>query len=116
MYNGTREHVEQPQESQSYHEIPPHPEIRDKLESYAAGMLDDVEWLAVRTHIAECAPCHAALFRPEIWSAKPPPRRITPPKRGRADRPDRPGWPIVFGTALVSALVAFALGYALGIG
>ncbi|MEV0697689.1 zf-HC2 domain-containing protein [Saccharopolyspora sp. NPDC050389] len=91
-----------------------HADLRAKLNAYSAGVLSDVEWLMVRTHLSECAPCRAELGRPELWN-RAAPRWISPPDSKPARRPQaRPGWSVVFGFALVTALVAFGVGYALG--
>lgn len=118
-----------------------HEVVRGKLDSYSSGHLDDVEWVMVRTHLAECKQCSAELTRPVVWH-RAAPQRIPPtaasdellatalpqaektsagsPYRSHAavlrkptaaDSP--PGWPVVGGAALVTALVAFGLGYAL---
>lgn len=86
-----------------------HAEFRAKLNAYSAGSLEDVEWLVMRTHLAECELCRAELGRPELWN-RAAPQRI-PARRVR----HRPGWPVVAGAAAVAALVAFGVGYALGI-
>ncbi|MER5390478.1 hypothetical protein [Saccharopolyspora sp. NPDC002686] len=88
-----------------------HAEFRGKLNAYAAGVLDDVEWLVMRTHLAECDLCRAELGRPKILN-RAAPQRISPAMQ-RASR--RPGWSIVLGTAAVAGLVAFGLGYAVGV-
>ncbi|KAA5832585.1 hypothetical protein ABT337_28705 [Saccharopolyspora hirsuta] len=88
-----------------------HTEFRAKLNAYSAGVLDDVEWLVVRTHLAECELCRAELGRPELWN-RAAPQRISPTPQ-RVNR--RPGWPVVIGAAAVAALIAFGVGYALGV-
>lgn len=91
-----------------------HADLRAKLGAYSADALDDVEWLMVRTHLWECAPCRAELGRQELWN-RAAPQRISPSKPARTLRSHaRPGWSVVFGLALVAALVAFGVGYALG--
>ncbi|SDW79895.1 hypothetical protein SAMN05216215_1005167 [Saccharopolyspora shandongensis] len=91
-----------------------HADLRAKLNAYSAGVLSDVEWLTVRTHLSECAECRAELGRPELWH-RAAPQRISPPDSKPARwAPTRPGWSVVFGFALVAALVAFGVGYALG--
>ncbi|WP_190821913.1 hypothetical protein [Saccharopolyspora pogona] len=91
-----------------------HADLRAKLGAYSADALGDVEWLMVRTHLWECAPCQAELGRPELWN-RAAPQRISPSKPSRDRRPQaQPGWSVAFGLALVAALVAFGVGYALG--
>ncbi|MEU5848089.1 zf-HC2 domain-containing protein [Saccharopolyspora shandongensis] len=91
-----------------------HADLRAKLNAYSAGVLSDVEWLMVRTHLSECAECRAELGRPELWN-RAAPQRIPPSKPPRSRWAQaRPGWSVVFGFALVAALVAFGVGYALG--
>jgi anti-sigma factor RsiW len=97
-----------------------HSDLRTKLNAYSEGALSDVEWLMVRTHVSECGPCRAELGRPELWN-RAAPQWISPtePPRWRTVRAhrerSRPGWPFVIGVALVVALVAFGIGYALGV-
>ncbi|MER7010169.1 hypothetical protein ABT324_01900 [Saccharopolyspora sp. NPDC000359] len=91
------------------HEVD-HAEFRAMLNSYSAGGLDDVEWLVMRTHLAECELCRDELGRPEPVN-RAAPRRIPPAPRRR----ERPGWPVVVGASAVAALIAFGVGYALGI-
>lgn len=86
-----------------------HTEFRAKLNAYGAGVLDDVEWLVMRTHLADCELCRAELGRPELRN-RAAPQRISPRQVNH-----RPGWPVVAGTATVAALIAFGVGYALGI-
>lgn len=89
-----------------------HDSIRSKLDSYSTGTLDGVDWVLVRTHLAECADCRVELRRPAPWN-RALPQRI-PPRDTRSARSGKPGWPIVLGTAFVAALVASGVGYALG--
>ncbi|MBB5155503.1 zf-HC2 domain-containing protein [Saccharopolyspora phatthalungensis] len=96
-----------------------HAGFQAKLNAYSAGMLSDVEWLMVRTHLAECTSCRAELSRPETWN-RAAPQWISPSEAGPSRtlcarrQCSRPGWAVVFGLAMVAALVAFAVGYALG--
>lgn len=87
-----------------------HAEFQAKLGAYSVGALDDVDWLLVRTHVAECERCRAELARPEL-PHRPARHRAAPAPRAV----QRPGWPLVIGTAAVSALIAFGVGYALGV-
>ena len=80
-----------------------HDEVRDRLESYAAGLLDGVEWLAVRTHLAECDPCRAELVRPKPWN-RAAPQRIAP-----RQEPRQPRTPLVWRLFLVTAVVGVTL-------
>ncbi|GAB3275932.1 hypothetical protein GCM10027563_02860 [Parasphingorhabdus pacifica] len=84
------------------------PHVEDKLDLYAAGVLDGVDWLTVRTHLTDCESCQDELGRLPVGKALP--RRI-PPTARHHDGP--PGWPVVVGTSFVAALVAFSVGYAL---
>jgi predicted anti-sigma-YlaC factor YlaD len=99
-----------------------HETMRGKLDSYCAGSLDDVEWVRVRTHLAECDTCRTELTQPVLWN-RASPRRILPPEAiARVDisptirRSHRhlPAWPVLAGTSAVVAVVAFGLGYAVG--
>ncbi|MGP4017893.1 hypothetical protein [Saccharopolyspora sp. 5N708] len=98
-----------------------HAEFRSLLDAYSTGSLSDVEWLTMHTHLSRCDSCRSELRRPELWNRaapqwiSPPPPESTPWRTVPADwTPTRPGWPVVFGCALVAALVAFSVGYALG--
>jgi hypothetical protein len=105
---------------------PEHETIRSKLDFYSAGSLDDVDWLLVRTHLAECDTCRMELGQRAQWN-RASPQRILPSQSaddiapvmcwcsGRSGR-NPPGWPIVFGVAVVAAMVSFGIGYALGSG
>jgi hypothetical protein len=93
-----------------------HEDTRAKLESYTEGTLGDVDWVLVRSHLAECADCRVELDRATTWN-RALPQGIppgAPDRRGRW-RSEPPGWPIVLGTALVTALVASGVGYAVGV-
>jgi putative zinc finger protein len=97
-----------------------HVDLRAKLNAYSAGALSDVEWLMVRTHLSECEPCRAELGGPEVRNHAAPqwisPTEPTPWRTAQAHRDrSRPGWSVVIGVALVVALVAFGIGYALGV-
>ncbi|GAA0534687.1 hypothetical protein GCM10011581_08430 [Saccharopolyspora subtropica] len=83
------------------------------LGGYATGALTDVEWLLMYTHLSECRHCRTELGRPDLPN-RAAPQVIRPPAPGRARQP-RPGWSVAVGLALVTALVAFGVGYALGV-
>ncbi|MEV4730818.1 zf-HC2 domain-containing protein [Saccharopolyspora sp. NPDC049426] len=92
-----------------------HREFQSRLDAYAVGDLDDVDWLMMRTHLAECADCQADMRRPELWN-RAAPQRITadhdvPRQRHRETAP---GWTLLLGVVLVAALVAFGVGYSWG--
>ncbi|MCI2419232.1 hypothetical protein MOQ72_17435 [Saccharopolyspora sp. K220] len=95
-----------------------HAEFRGLVNAYSTGALSDVEWLMMHTHLSECGSCRSELGRPELWN-RAAPQWISPPEptswhTGPAWKPTRPGWSVVLGFALVVALVAFSVGYALG--
>ncbi|SFS36230.1 Putative zinc-finger [Saccharopolyspora flava] len=91
-------------------------EFQSRLDAYAAGELDDVDWLMMRTHLAECAHCQSQLRRPQLWNRAAPQRIIADHDTGgRTARETAPGWTILLGVVLVAALVAFSVGYALGV-
>ncbi|MDI2028531.1 zf-HC2 domain-containing protein [Saccharopolyspora sp. TS4A08] len=92
-----------------------HGEFQRRLDAYAAGELDDVDWLMMRTHLAECAHCRSQLCRPALLNRAAPQRILADHAPGRRTMRDTaPGWTIVLGVVLVAALVAFSIGYALG--
>ena len=98
-----------------------HAEVHSRLDAYAEGALEDVEWLRVRTHVAECDSCRADLGRPKLWN-RASPQRILPRDEADVARSEiawvasGPGWAFLAGTACVAALVAFGVGFALGSG
>ncbi|MBE9374396.1 hypothetical protein IQ251_08025 [Saccharopolyspora sp. HNM0983] len=114
-----------------------HTGVRD-LERYADGQLDGIEWVAVHAHVQECEPCgrlaeqaqwfaehrnaEPADFDPadfedgdfESWDVENPDWPADPLPAPAEVHP--PGWSVVAGAAAVAALVAFAVGRALGAG
>ncbi|QGK71051.1 hypothetical protein GIY23_17350 [Allosaccharopolyspora coralli] len=94
-----------------------HVEIQHKLDAYQQGRLDDVEWVLVRTHVAECDMCRADMDRPKLWNRASPQRILPAGEHEPAlTGPAVPSWLFVTGTASVAALVAFGIGFALGTG
>ena len=102
-----------------------HDTIREKLDAYSTGALDDMDWVTVRTHLAECDTCETELAQCEAQRDRAHPQRVAPAATARlaSVEPERrrphgnpPGWPIVFGAALAASLVSFGIGYALGCG
>lgn len=92
-----------------------HGEFQDRLDAYRAGELDDVEWLMMRTHLAECANCQAELRRPQLWNRAAPRRIIADHDIPRQSvREAAPRWTVALGVVVVAALVTFSIGYALG--
>lgn len=92
-----------------------HTAVQD-LERYAAGQLDGIEWVTVHAHVQECAECgQVAAQVPQLAGTSGRTRPVSGPEPAPAEvRP--PGWAVVAGTAAVVALVAFAIGHALGTG
>lgn len=93
-----------------------HEDIRSKLELYSVGLLNDVDWVRVRTHLSECDRCRLQMTQPTLWN-RAGPRQVRQENRGAASSVmpiSPPGWSIVIGTALVAALVASGVGYAIG--
>jgi hypothetical protein len=88
-----------------------HTEFQDLLPSFKSGALDDVEWLMVRTHLAECGQCQAELRRPELLN-RAAPKRISPGHPRRPARTTAPIWTVALGIALVIALMTCAVVYA----
>lgn len=87
-----------------------HADVQTRLDAYRRGTLGDVEWVLVRTHLAECARCRAALARPLVpnravprWVSPPP----ATPATGGAYRS------VLLGTTLVAVLVVLGVGVAL---
>lgn len=89
-----------------------HAEFQDLLPDFESGALADVDWLMMRTHLAECAQCRAELRRPELHN-RAAPRLISPGQRSHLPRETAPAWLIALSTTLVAGLVAFAIAYAL---
>lgn len=89
-----------------------HTEFQDLLPSFKSGALGDVEWLMMRTHLAECAQCQAELRRPELLN-RAAPKRIGPEHPPRPARTSAPLWTVALGIAVVTTLVAYAIIYAL---
>ncbi|MEB3366834.1 zf-HC2 domain-containing protein [Saccharopolyspora mangrovi] len=93
-----------------------HREFQNRLNAYAAGELDDVDWLMMRTHLADCGDCQADLRRPQLWNRAAPQRILADhdvPSRSSA-RESAPRWTVILGIVTVATLVAFGIGYALG--
>lgn len=92
-----------------------HGDFQSRLDAYAAGDLDDVGWLMMRTHLAECTDCQADLRRPKLWNRAAPQRVIAGHEVLRHQtRETAPGWTVALGIVLVAVLVTFGIGYALG--
>ncbi|MFC7340822.1 zf-HC2 domain-containing protein [Saccharopolyspora griseoalba] len=89
-----------------------HTEFQDRLPGFKSGALDDVEWLMVRTHLAECAQCQAEMRRPELLN-RAAPKRIDPEHPRHPARTTAPLWTLALGVALVVALVTSAVVFAL---
>lgn len=89
-----------------------HAEFQDLLPGFKSGALADVDWLMMRTHLAECVQCCAELRRPELHN-RAAPKLISPERRTREHREAAPIWLVALGAALVAGLVAFAIVYAL---
>ncbi|QUH04518.1 hypothetical protein HUO13_30420 [Saccharopolyspora erythraea] len=93
-----------------------HEDVRGRLAAYSAGMLDGVEWLTVRTHVAECELCRSELARPVVWN-RASPQRILPagvvhvagrPERGAATAlRNLPHWAVLFLAALVAGVITY---------
>lgn len=92
-----------------------HGEFQSRLNAYAAGELDDVDWLMMRTHLADCGDCQAELRRPQLWNRAAPQRILADQDAtSRSARESAPRWTVILGIVAVATLVAFSVGYALG--
>ncbi|GAA4828967.1 zf-HC2 domain-containing protein [Saccharopolyspora rosea] len=86
-----------------------HADVQSRLDAYRRGTLGDVEWVLVRTHLAECGRCRAALARPLVPN-RAVPRWVSPPPAPAAGGA---GWSVLLGTTLVAVLVVLGVGVAL---
>lgn len=92
-----------------------HTTVQD-LERYAAGQLDGIEWVTAHAHVQGCAECEQVVVRaPGVLERDGGSRLPSGPEPAPAEV-HPPGWAVVAGTAAVVALVAFAVGHALGTG
>ncbi|GAA2779674.1 zf-HC2 domain-containing protein [Saccharopolyspora taberi] len=80
-----------------------HEELRERLRPYADGLLEGVEWLALRTHVAECERCRTDLIRPR------PSNRALPQRIPPATEAHRARLPFAWRLLLVTTLVVGAL-------
>lgn len=89
-----------------------HTEFQAQLADFKSGALTDVDWLMMRTHVAECPQCQAELRRPEL-PGRAAPKLIKAGPQAPPPRSTAPLGLVILGVVLVVALVTGSVIYAI---